>query len=254
MILWIKKSLKIICREQGYVKCEKFLVEEHFRTKDEEDDSSLESLDLILAAWKSTQLASVVTLKIKWGHQDTVWSWARAFSVARNLYVLKEFGQSCLFVFFGEWSNSITGFFLPVLLRKKKNFFFLLVMQTLRIFSVNDFLMQQTAVLTIVFMLHFTSLKVKVLVALSCPTPWDTMDCRLPASSAHGILQARIVEWIAFSFSRESSWLRDRTWVSCIAGRFFTYWVTREPPITSLILVYLKTLCFLTTFFQFSLP
>ena len=44
----------------------------------------------------------------------------------------------------------------------------------------------------------------------------------------HGILQARMLEWIAFSFSRGSSQPRDQTQVSCIAGRFFTSWATRE--------------------------
>ena len=50
------------------------------------------------------------------------------------------------------------------------------------------------------------------------------MDCSPPGSSVHGISQARILEWVAISFSRGSSWPRDQTWVSCIAGGFFTYW------------------------------
>ena len=54
------------------------------------------------------------------------------------------------------------------------------------------------------------------------------MDSSLPDSSVHGILQARILEWVAISFSRGSSQPRNRTWVSCIAGRFFTNWSTRE--------------------------
>ena len=54
------------------------------------------------------------------------------------------------------------------------------------------------------------------------------MDCSLPGSSVHGILQARILEWEAILFSRGSSWLRDQTQVSCTAGRFFTVWATRE--------------------------
>ena len=54
------------------------------------------------------------------------------------------------------------------------------------------------------------------------------MDCSLPGSSVHGILQARILGWVAITFSRGSSRLRDRTRVSCIAGRFFTIWATRE--------------------------
>ena len=49
----------------------------------------------------------------------------------------------------------------------------------------------------------------------------DPMDCSLPGSSVHGILQARIQEWVAIPFSRGSSQPRDWTWVTCIAGRFF---------------------------------
>ena len=58
-------------------------------------------------------------------------------------------------------------------------------------------------------------------VAQSCPTLFDPMYCSLPGSSVHGILQARIPEWIAISFSRGSSQPTDRTQVSCIAGRRF---------------------------------
>ena len=50
----------------------------------------------------------------------------------------------------------------------------------------------------------------------------DPMDCSPPGSSVHGILQARILEWIAISFSRGSSRPGNRIQVSCIAGRFFT--------------------------------
>ena len=56
----------------------------------------------------------------------------------------------------------------------------------------------------------------------------DPMDCSLPGSSVHGILQARVLEWVAISFSKGSSWPRDRTLVSHIAGRRFTLWDTRE--------------------------
>ena len=55
------------------------------------------------------------------------------------------------------------------------------------------------------------------------------MDCSPPGSFVHGILQARILEWVAISFSRGSSWPRDRTQVSCTAGRFFTNWATISP-------------------------
>ena len=53
--------------------------------------------------------------------------------------------------------------------------------------------------------------------------------CSPPGSSVHGISQARILEWVAISFSRESSWSRDRTHVSCIAGRFYTTEPPRKP-------------------------
>ena len=59
-------------------------------------------------------------------------------------------------------------------------------------------------------------------VAQSCLTLWDTMDCSLPGSSIHGIFQARILEWVAISFSRRSFRPRDWTQVSCIVGRCFT--------------------------------
>ena len=67
-----------------------------------------------------------------------------------------------------------------------------------------------------------------VLVAQSCPTLCDPMDCSPPGSSVHEIFQARILEWVAISFSRGSSQPRDWTQVSCTAGRFFTDWATRE--------------------------
>ena len=72
-----------------------------------------------------------------------------------------------------------------------------------------------------------TVVKVKVSGAQSCLTLCDPMDCSLPSSSVHGILQARILEWVAIPFSRESSWPRERTQVSWIVGIFFTVWATR---------------------------
>ena len=61
-----------------------------------------------------------------------------------------------------------------------------------------------------------------------CPTLCDLVDCSPPGSSIHGILYTRILEWIAIPFSRESTQLRDQTWVSCIPGRFFIAWANRE--------------------------
>ena len=71
-------------------------------------------------------------------------------------------------------------------------------------------------------------LAVLCLVIQSCLTLCDPMDCSLPGSSVHGILQARILEWIAMPSFRGSSWPRDQTQVSCIADGFFTIWATRE--------------------------
>ena len=65
-------------------------------------------------------------------------------------------------------------------------------------------------------------------VAQSCTTLFDPMDGSLPRSSIHGIFQAKVLEWVAISFSRGSSQPRDQTWVSHIVGRHFTIWATRE--------------------------
>ena len=79
------------------------------------------------------------------------------------------------------------------------------------------------------FSFNYTSSKVKWSeVAQLCPTLCDPKDCSLPGSSIHGIFQARVLEWIAISFSRGSSRPRDGTRVSRIAGRRFTIWATRE--------------------------
>ena len=74
-------------------------------------------------------------------------------------------------------------------------------------------------------------MKVKVLATQSCPTLWDPTHSNLPGSSVYEILQARILECFAIPFSRGSSWPRDQTQVSHIAGRLFTIWATREETI-----------------------
>ena len=73
-------------------------------------------------------------------------------------------------------------------------------------------------------------------VAQFCLTLCDPMDCSLSGSSFHGIFQARILEWVAISFSRRSSQPRDWTQVSCIVGRRFTIWATGEA-----VEIFLKT-------------
>ena len=74
-------------------------------------------------------------------------------------------------------------------------------------------------------------MKGKLLVIQSCPTLGDPMHGSLPSSSVHGILQARILAWVAISFSRGSSRPRDRTWVSGIASGFLTNGATRLGPL-----------------------
>ena len=67
---------------------------------------------------------------------------------------------------------------------------------------------------------HYISVVVVVVVTQSCPTLCDRVDCSLPGSFVHGILQARVLEWVAIPFSKGSSWPKNWTRVSWITGRF----------------------------------
>ena len=69
-----------------------------------------------------------------------------------------------------------------------------------------------------------------VLISQSCPILWDQMDCSLPGSSVHGISQARILEWVAISSSRGSSWPRDQTHVPYTGTQILIHSATREIP------------------------
>ena len=69
---------------------------------------------------------------------------------------------------------------------------------------------------------------VKALVTQLCPTLCNPIDYSPPGSSAHGFLQARILELVAIPFSKGSSQPRGQTQVSCIAAGFFTIWATRK--------------------------
>ena len=80
----------------------------------------------------------------------------------------------------------------------------------------------------VLYVLTFLLL-LKCVLTQSWPNFCNLMDWSLPGFSVHGISQARILEWLAISFSRGSSWPRDQTWVSCIAGGFFTIWATNKP-------------------------
>ena len=75
-------------------------------------------------------------------------------------------------------------------------------------------------------------------------TPWS-----LPGFSVHGIFQARVLEWVAVSFSRGSSWTRDWTPVTHIAGRRFTLWATREARLfLNLSLIQVRVLFYVSLF------
>ena len=77
---------------------------------------------------------------------------------------------------------------------------------------------------------RYRQVQIQVKIAQSFLTLRDPMDCSLPGSFVHGILQARILERVAILFSRGFSQPRNGTQVSCIAGEFFTIWATREAP------------------------
>ena len=77
-------------------------------------------------------------------------------------------------------------------------------------------------------------------VAQSCPTLCNPIDCSPPGSSFHGILQSRILEWVAISLSRESSPPKDQTQVSCIAGRRFNLWATYLAGLTKTLSILLN--------------
>ena len=90
----------------------------------------------------------------------------------------------------------------------------------------------------------WATLSMLCLVAQLCPTLCDPMDCSPPGSSIRGDSlghlshkrSPRILEWVTYPFSRGSSWPRNQTRVSCIAGGFFTSWDTREAPCLYLLL------------------
>ena len=92
----------------------------------------------------------------------------------------------------------------------------------------------------------------EVKVSRPCPTLCDPKDY-----TVHGILQARILEWVTVPFSRGSSQPRDETLVSCVAGRFFTSWATREALYAIYISIYwcilLINKCYLATYLSISI-
>ena len=80
------------------------------------------------------------------------------------------------------------------------------------------------------FLVQHIRYSVNVIYSLSYVQLCDSMDCSLPGSSVCGISQARILEWVAISFSRGSSQPRDRTCMSCTSRQILYHWATREVP------------------------
>ena len=104
-------------------------------------------------------------------------------------------------------------------------------------FARNDCFLGQPSILPQIFrILNINSMNdwMKVKVTQSCLTLCDPLDY-----TVHGILQARILKWIAFPFSRGSSQPRDRSQVSCIAGRFFINWAMHSQ-IANLFIYHLR--------------
>ena len=99
-----------------------------------------------------------------------------------------------------------------------------------------------TTIALILFWTHCLALMhtCTCLVTQVCLTVCDPVDCSLPVSSVHGILQERILKWVAYPFYKGSSQLRDQTWVSCITGRFLTIWATREALVPQFKIQYLS--------------
>ena len=72
------------------------------------------------------------------------------------------------------------------------------------------------------------AVRIKMSKTCACMLSCNPMDYSLPGSSVHEILQVRMLEWVAISFSGGSPQPRKWTWVSCIEDKLFTIWATRE--------------------------
>ena len=91
---------------------------------------------------------------------------------------------------------------------------------------------------------EFLYIEMEVSVTQLCPTLCDPMDCSPRVSSAQGIFQARILEWVAISSCRGFSWLRDRTYFSCIGRQILYYWAAWETLLESMLSFKTKILFF----------
>ena len=109
--------------------------------------------------------------------------------------------------------------------------FWCLIYKVIVIIFLNSVYLCKYTVLLFLFLTYFTPYVCVCCLVMS--NSLQPMDCSLPGSSIHGILQARILEWVAISFSRGSSQPRNKTQVFCIAGRCFTLWATGKATIPS---------------------
>ena len=124
--------------------------------------------------------------------------------------------------------SCIAGRFFTIQVTRESSKVIILIIALLRYNSHTIQLIYQQYSIQWILVCSQNSAPFIIVVAQSCLTLCHPMDCSLPGSSVHGIFQARILEWLAISFSRESSWPRDRTQVSSIADRRLTVWGTRE--------------------------
>ena len=120
-------------------------------------------------------------------------------------------------------------------------------------FTIGDLCVRLLSLSILRFILMVARISYHCLVCKSCPTllqPWTVAP---PGSSVHGISQARILEWVAISFSRGSSWPRNRTHVSWIGKWILYQWATREDELVAVLLSFLQQnitpLCGYTTFY-----
>ena len=111
-------------------------------------------------------------------------------------------------------------------------------------FFLNFWLYKQAILFEMLCLFSSNDLEIQlcVLATQLCSTLWDPMDSYPPGFSIHGIFQAWKLEWIAIPSSRGSSWPRDWTQVSCIAGRLFTIWATREAMRNIVMSIHKKTI------------
>ena len=115
-----------------------------------------------------------------------------------------------------------------VLIYHLKNSSFKTLYETLTLFNSHFVLLN-----SFLFLIRFIITTSLCTLTKSDLTLWEHMDCSSPGSSAHGISQARIQEWVAITFSRASFQPRDRTHVSCIGRQILYHWATREATVTT---------------------